>query len=233
MHGYSQDQIYGSWFPTGYHGHFRSKSRQEFTIPYREKAKPPPPTKFLNRSSARSTDHLFSRHDNRNVHSSTMGDLEMHFSHGLGRRKPNAGAAQRYKDTSALLRWSSEPLFSPASSYQDDFISQSLPQTRITNEMEPVHTRRTYNLKRRQLRQTTKSAPLRTVPLLAWNIPDENTYAKPCVGTDRSFVPPKLSRESNSKLCRESISTTSKSLEKSNNHHDISHVIETVTKLDL
>ena len=152
---------------------------------------------------------------------------------GLGRRKPNAGAAQRYKDTSALLRWSSEPLFSPASSYQDDFISQSLPQTRITNEMEPVHTRRTYNLKRRQLRQTTKSAPLRTVPLLAWNIPDENTYAKPCVGTDRSFVPPKLPRESNSKLCRESISITSKSLEKSNNHHDISHVIETVTKLDL
>ena len=70
-----------SQFPSGYHGHFRSKSRQEFTIPYREKAKPPPPTKFLNRSSARSTDHLFSRHDNRNVHASTMGDLEMHFSH--------------------------------------------------------------------------------------------------------------------------------------------------------
>lgn len=37
-----------SQFPSGFHGHFRSKSRSEFTIPYRHRAKPCPPEKFMN-----------------------------------------------------------------------------------------------------------------------------------------------------------------------------------------
>ncbi|XP_015761604.1 PREDICTED: uncharacterized protein C3orf84-like [Acropora digitifera] len=70
--------IRGTWFPSGFHGHFRSKSRSEFNIPYRHRAKPVPPEKFLNYAAERSNRHLFSRHDNRHAHSD-MGDLETYF----------------------------------------------------------------------------------------------------------------------------------------------------------
>lgn len=141
---------------------------------------------------------------------------------GLGKRKPDAGAAQRYKDTSALLQWSGEPRFSPVSSYRADFICQSLPQTRIVNEMEPIHSRGNYGLKRRQVRQNPAATALRTAPLLAWNTPDESTYAKPCVGSERDRMASSrtLYRESESRFSREGL-------------RDTSHVIETVTKLDL
>ena len=154
---------------------------------------------------------------------------------GLGKRKSNSGAAQRYKDTSLLLQWSGEPRFSPVSSYRADFICQSLPQTRIVNEMEPIHSRGNYGLKRRQIRQNTKATALRTAPLLAWNTPDEGTHAKPCVGTerDRMVSSRTLSRESKNIFSRESLSKNSVPKENHTSQSDNSHVIETVTKLDL
>ncbi|KAK3750193.1 hypothetical protein QZH41_015417, partial [Actinostola sp. cb2023] len=75
----SHNDISGSWFNSGFHGHFRSKTRTDFTVPYRERAKPQPPQKFLNLARERSNRHLFSRHDNRNAHSN-MGDLEAFFN---------------------------------------------------------------------------------------------------------------------------------------------------------
>lgn len=240
MHGYKQNDIYGTWHPSGFHGHFRSKSREDFTIPYRQKAKPPPPMKFLNRSSVRSNDHLFSRHDNRNVHSATMGDLEMHFNHGLGKRKSAAGARQRYKDTSSLLRWSDEPRFTPTSSYKSDFLSQPLPQTRIVNKTEPVHIRRHLALRRTLLRSDSAHPAVGAPPLLAWNVPDKGTYAKPCIGPERNrdLAPRETthraaSGESSSKLSRKSCSPEKRTFENANYDNNLSHVIETVTKLDL
>ncbi|XP_072137031.1 ciliary microtubule inner protein 7-like isoform X4 [Mobula birostris] len=41
--------ITGSWFPTGYHGHARSKSRNDIFQEYRLQAKPHPPEKLLKR----------------------------------------------------------------------------------------------------------------------------------------------------------------------------------------
>ena len=37
-------------FPSGYYGHFRSKSRNDFVCEYRQLARPQPPDKFLNRA---------------------------------------------------------------------------------------------------------------------------------------------------------------------------------------
>ncbi|XP_059800676.1 uncharacterized protein C3orf84-like isoform X2 [Hypanus sabinus] len=43
------EAITGSWFPTGYHGHARSKSRNDIFQEYRLQAKPHPPEKLLKR----------------------------------------------------------------------------------------------------------------------------------------------------------------------------------------
>ncbi|ESO99720.1 hypothetical protein LOTGIDRAFT_173558 [Lottia gigantea] len=58
-------QIVGSWFPSGYHGHFRNKSRNDFVCEYRILAKPQPPEKFLRRSMVPRSNNVFSHHDNR------------------------------------------------------------------------------------------------------------------------------------------------------------------------
>ncbi|XP_076447943.1 ciliary microtubule inner protein 7-like [Babylonia areolata] len=76
-------EIVGSWFPTGYYGHFRSKSRNDFVCEYRQLAKPPPPDKFLRRSKEPCARHVFSTHDNRN---SFMTDA-LYFEQGLGRKR--------------------------------------------------------------------------------------------------------------------------------------------------
>ncbi|XP_064633026.1 uncharacterized protein LOC135491226 isoform X2 [Lineus longissimus] len=73
----------GSWFPSGFHGHFRSKSRNDFICEYRQLAKPQPPKKFLRRAQENPGRHLFSRHDNRH---SFLTDA-LYFEEGLGRRR--------------------------------------------------------------------------------------------------------------------------------------------------
>lgn len=174
--------IRGTWFPTGFHGHFRSKSRSEFTIPYRHRAKPVPPEKFLNNVAERSNRHLFSRHDNRHAHSD-MGDLETYFGMGMGKRKYlYSSETQHTKSSRDIITWRGNECPSPTTTYRADFPSTS----RITsnlNESEPIHVRSNLELRRRQLRAT--SAPpshRRTAPLLAWNEPDESQHGKPGVG---------------------------------------------------
>ena len=121
------------------------------------------------------------------------------------------------------------------SSYRSDFLCQSLPQTRIVNEVEPIHSRGNYALKRKQLKKSSEATAIRTAPLLAWNLPDESTYAKPCIGSERNRTASSrpLSRETVSRLSRESLPTNSKPVESSRSQDDLSHVIETVTRLDL
>lgn len=56
MHINTSIHIYGLIFqyPTGYYGHFRSKSRADFVCEYRQLARPVPPKKFVVRSKVRS-----------------------------------------------------------------------------------------------------------------------------------------------------------------------------------
>ncbi|XP_022098873.1 uncharacterized protein LOC110983705 [Acanthaster planci] len=73
----------GSWFPTGYYGHFRSKSRNDFVNEYRQQAKPSPPEKFCRKLQTRPTAHQFSHHDNRFSFLNTVTS----FQDGLGKKK--------------------------------------------------------------------------------------------------------------------------------------------------
>lgn len=79
--------IVGSWFSSGYYGHFRSKSRNDFVCEYRQLAKPVPPNRFLNRAKQPTARHVFSHHDNRE----SFLDSALYFEQGLGRKRvPNA-----------------------------------------------------------------------------------------------------------------------------------------------
>ncbi|XP_064605526.1 uncharacterized protein C3orf84-like [Liolophura sinensis] len=84
--------VVGSWFPTGFHGHLRSRPRNDFVCEFRKLARPQPPNKFIARSQVKPTAHVFSAHDNR---SAFFGDA-LYFEQGLGRRRdPNK--SYRYK----------------------------------------------------------------------------------------------------------------------------------------
>lgn len=182
------DDIRGTWFPTGFHGHFRSKSRSEFTIPYRQRAKPCPPRKFLNYATERSNRHLFSRHDNRHAHSD-MGDLETYFGMGMGKRKYlQPGQTQHTRSTQDIITWRGNECPNPSTTYRSDFPSGSRTSSRGYNESEPIHVRSNLELRRRHLRAA--SAPpsqRRTAPLLAWNEPDDALHGKPGVGLRQSI----------------------------------------------
>ncbi|XP_074645174.1 ciliary microtubule inner protein 7-like [Tubulanus polymorphus] len=91
-------RITGTWFPSGYHGHFRSKSRNDFVNEYRQLAKPPPPQRFLRRTQEIAGRHVFSRHDNRQ---SFLNDALI-FEEGLGRRRVKNTT---YKAQQDLMTW--------------------------------------------------------------------------------------------------------------------------------
>lgn len=181
--------VTGSWFPSGYHGHFRSKPRSEFTVPYRHRAKPLPPQKFLDYAKERSTRHLFSRHDNRNEHSNS-GDLEAFFRMGLGKRKYFASSAhQQTKPTADLLTWRGNESKGMLSSYRAEYKTPG-PTLNATgvNSTEPLHVRSNLGLRRRQYRVATAPPAhahrraMTAPPLLAWNEPDATLHGKPGVG---------------------------------------------------
>lgn len=73
----------GTWHPTSFHGHFRSKSRNDFVNEYRQQAKPTPPGQFVRRLTSRPTTHQFSHHDNRFSFLNTVTS----FQDGLGKKK--------------------------------------------------------------------------------------------------------------------------------------------------
>ncbi|XP_025106888.1 uncharacterized protein LOC112571805 [Pomacea canaliculata] len=119
-------EIVGSWFPSGYYGHFRSKSRNDFVCEYRQLAKPQPPNKFFVRSRQPSARHLFSHHDNRQ---SFLSDA-LYFEQGLGRKR-SPGKAYSFKPD--FYTWipiqkeieSSRPL---VSTYKLDFTNNGVKQ---------------------------------------------------------------------------------------------------------
>lgn len=184
---FDNNDIRGTWFPSGFHGHFRSKSRSEFTIPYRHRAKPCPPEKFMNYAKERSNRHLFSRHDNRHAHSD-MGDLETYFGMGMGKRKyVQPGQTQHTRSTRDLLTWRGNEPGDLNSTYRSQY-STSRPSSCSFNESEPIHVRSNLELRRRHVRAS--SAPpsqRRTAPLLAWNEPDESHHGKPGVGVRQTI----------------------------------------------
>ncbi|CAN0046555.1 unnamed protein product [Lampetra fluviatilis] len=114
----------GSWFPTGFHGHFRSRSRNDMDQTFRLAARPTPPLAFARRlqhprNGAHT--HPFSCHDNRHAGLGSVG----YFQTGLGRKRvrtPLALSAGVYNGE--LVAWAGSagheerPL---ASTYRLDF----------------------------------------------------------------------------------------------------------------
>lgn len=89
----------GSWYNSGYHGHFRSKSRNDFICEYRQLAKPQPPKVFYKRTQQPVSGHIFSKHDNRH---SFMNDA-LYFEQGLGRKRIQTKNTNRFNED--LLTW--------------------------------------------------------------------------------------------------------------------------------
>ncbi|KAL8563765.1 hypothetical protein ACOMHN_058280 [Nucella lapillus] len=119
-------EIMGSWFPSGYYGHFRSKSRNDFVCEYRQLAKPPPPDKFLRRSREPCNRHVFSTHDNRN---SFMTDA-LYFEQGLGRKRSPQKAYSFKPDfyTWMPIKEQIERARPEVSTYQLDFAKSGVKQ---------------------------------------------------------------------------------------------------------
>lgn len=111
--------VVGSWFSSGYYGHFRSKSRNDFVCEYRQIAKPVPPKRFLNRARQPTAKHVFSHHDNRE----SFLDSALYFEQGLGRKRvPN----ETYNFKQDFITWMPEREFTErsrplCSTYRVDF----------------------------------------------------------------------------------------------------------------
>ncbi|PIK60109.1 hypothetical protein BSL78_03014 [Apostichopus japonicus] len=86
-------QSQGNWFSSGYYGHFRSKSRSDFTNRYRQESKPFPPQKFVRQIQDRPSQHNFSHHDNRFSFLNTVTS----FQDGLGKKKVSNRNSSKFR----------------------------------------------------------------------------------------------------------------------------------------
>jgi len=116
--------VQGSWFPSGYYGHYRSKVRTDFVNEYRQIARPQPPQRFISRSVQPPATNPFSLHDNRN---SFMTDAS-YFAQGLGKKRHPERSATFDRDFIAWCpnrnnRFSNRPL---TSTYRTDFREEEL-----------------------------------------------------------------------------------------------------------
>ncbi|CAF1133491.1 unnamed protein product [Rotaria magnacalcarata] len=83
-------RVVGSWFPTGYYGNFRARSRADLCNYFRQLARPAPPRKFVDRQKTEATNHAFSIHDNR--FKFECDPLVRGTQTGFGKRKAKANA---------------------------------------------------------------------------------------------------------------------------------------------
>ncbi|XP_076096289.1 uncharacterized protein LOC143067119 isoform X1 [Mytilus galloprovincialis] len=121
--------VRGSWFSSGYYGHYRSKSRNDFVCEYRQIAKPVPPKRFLNRARQPTAKHVFSHHDNRESFLDSALYFEQQYNAaiygftGLGRKRvPN----ETYNFKQDFITWMPEREFTErsrplCSTYRVDF----------------------------------------------------------------------------------------------------------------
>ncbi|XP_064422511.1 uncharacterized protein C3orf84-like [Latimeria chalumnae] len=150
-----QSAATGTWFPSGFHGSFLSKFRNDFVQEYRRTAKPHPPDKFIQRLKEDPKKHIFSHHDNRHAFPSNV----FNFGKGFGRRKVKNSPKQTGICNRDLITW--VPLQEeltrqrpPISTYRADFWSPNSPRkfpqplvshtTRTTMGMLPLLTTYQY-----------------------------------------------------------------------------------------
>ncbi|XP_004615189.1 uncharacterized protein C3orf84 homolog [Sorex araneus] len=113
-----QNDIIGSWYNSGFYGHYRGQFRSDGAREYRHAAKPKPPAVFLQRCQVPVKQHYFSKHDNRTSYD--KGPYWM--LQGIGRRKNLQHLWQQH----TFLRWAPCELElsqqgPPMSSYRTSF----------------------------------------------------------------------------------------------------------------
>lgn len=68
------DTVVGSWFNSGFHGHYRSLPRNYYNT-FREISKPSPPRKFSARTQEGPFSHPFTKHDNKKTFTNDIDQL--------------------------------------------------------------------------------------------------------------------------------------------------------------
>ncbi|CAF0905473.1 unnamed protein product [Didymodactylos carnosus] len=135
------NRLIGSWYSSGYHGHFRSKSRLELSSYFRELAKPKAPKIFSERQNSEAVKHPFSKHDNRFKFESDP--LVRGSQAGFGKRK--ADNSLRGQFDPLFIAWlpkgneSKRTELPKHTAYQDDYshdgVSKLLSTTQIPQEI--------------------------------------------------------------------------------------------------
>jgi hypothetical protein len=124
--------IIGSWNKEGFHGHNRSKPRNEFSTQFRLSARPSPPEKFKIRLKTSATKHIFSEHDNRQAF---LNDPEL-FSKGLGKKKIDTLNKNRWNPE--FIAWEHESgrgAVAKNTLYQRDFCHMTGPSRLLQNRL--------------------------------------------------------------------------------------------------
>ncbi|XP_033102459.1 uncharacterized protein LOC117105430 isoform X2 [Anneissia japonica] len=173
----------GNWFASGYHGHFRSRSRNDFVNEYRNQSKPSPPQKFSKLLKERPTIHHFSKHDNRFSFLNTVDS----FQDGLGKKKVQSNYKSRFSpDFISWVPHKKEIIEAgPAySSYRDAF-RRSQGEVISQNLLHSVNIPKSSNL------NTVRSAPalypeldVESKPLTTYNFVHQHLQPNPSVNTN-------------------------------------------------
>ncbi len=124
--------IIGSWNKEGFHGHSRSKPRNEFSAQFRLSARPSPPEKFKIRLKSSATKHIFSEHDNRQAF---LNDPEL-FSKGMGKKKIETINKSRWNPE--FIAWENEcgrGAPHKNSLYQRDYCNMTVPPRLLQNRL--------------------------------------------------------------------------------------------------
>lgn len=86
-------EVIGTWYPSGYHGHYRSRTRTDVLNEYRQKAKPVPPEIFHRRLKDIRLRNPFTSHDNK---SALILDASG-FGQGVGKKKVDTRCSSKYQ----------------------------------------------------------------------------------------------------------------------------------------
>jgi len=92
------ETVQGSWFNSGFHGHYRSLPRNYYNT-FREISKPAPPRRFSARIQEGAHSHPFTKHDNKKKFTN---DVDQIAASGL-KKDPNRQAGGKL--TAQLIKW--------------------------------------------------------------------------------------------------------------------------------
>ncbi|XP_058844825.1 uncharacterized protein C3orf84-like isoform X1 [Acipenser ruthenus] len=179
-------EVTGTWFPSGFYGHYLSKKRNDFIQEYRLEARPFPPERLVQRSKENPRKHVFSKHDNRQLFLSDA----TYFENGLGRFKVKSAISQAARFKPDFITWAPQKdeiaRSGPGlSTYQTSFTQNQPPQApnklivpRITMPELPAMYVTSYNHTYRHSQPNPSvNTDILTGKVVTWPLAKEATFA--------------------------------------------------------